>query len=67
MKKLAKLDWEDIIKTIETTEKLVMVSSPYALTIHKSQGRTIDNVFLDVPDKRVLSRQFEKFRFHSLK
>ena len=59
-KKLAKMDWEDIIKTIETTEKIVMVSSPYALTVHKSQGRTIDHVFLDVPDIRKYGGDIKK-------
>lgn len=59
-KKLAKLNWEDIIKTIETTEKISMLSSPYALTVHKSQGRTIDNVFLDVPDIRKYGGNIKK-------
>lgn len=52
LKNMLKIDWQKTLDMIRTTDSLTFVSSPYALTIHKSQGRTIDNVFLDIPDIR---------------
>lgn len=40
--------WKDIKEKIqEVDDKITLVSSPFALTVHKSQGRSIPIVFLD--------------------
>ena len=42
--------WEGIIQLIKKSYEFTLVGSPYASTVHKSQGRSIDNVFLDTVD-----------------
>lgn len=42
--------WEDIIQLIKKSYEFTLIGSPYASTVHKSQGRSIDNVFLDTVD-----------------
>lgn len=49
-KEIDKRFWEDILQHIKKTYEFTLVGSPYSLTVHKSQGRSIDNVFLDTVD-----------------
>lgn len=42
--------WESIIQLIKKSYEFTLVGSPYSSTVHKSQGRSINNVFLDTYD-----------------
>ena len=43
-------DHKELLRVIKETDQITRVSSPFALTIHKSQGRTIPVVYLDTID-----------------
>lgn len=48
----AKLNSSRWYERFEFTEKLAKLQSVYALTIHTSQGSTVDNCFMDMQDLR---------------
>lgn len=49
-KERARKKWQSGVDKVKTVNKVMFLSSPYSLTIHKSQGRTIRNVYLDTND-----------------
>lgn len=46
-KKEYKDKWKSLRELLNQLDDITMVTSPFALTVHKSQGRTIPTVFLD--------------------
>lgn len=53
-------EWSYIITMVQSTHNITLISSPYSSTVHKSQGRTIDNVFIDMSDIMKYGRNITK-------
>lgn len=58
--KVCKYDWVDVIQMVKTTYNLSLVTCPYSSTIHKAQGRTIENVFVNISDIMKYGRTMKK-------
>lgn len=58
--KVCKYDWVDVIQMVKTTFNLSLVTCPYSSTIHKAQGRTIENVYVNISDIMKYGRTMKK-------
>lgn len=54
-----KTKWKDMRALLNEVDEITMTSSPFALTIHKSQGRTIPTVFLDTQNINIYGRDIK--------
>lgn len=57
---ISKNKWAETINHVKQTSNIVFVGSPYAMTVHKSQGRSINNVFVDTADIKRYGRENTK-------
>lgn len=58
--KVCKYDWVDVIQMVKSTYNLSLVTCPYSSTIHKAQGRTIENVYVNISDIMKYGRTMKK-------
>lgn len=54
-----KEEWKAVREELNQVDTLTMVSSPFALTVHKSQGRSIPTVYLDTKNISAYGRDMK--------
>ena len=58
--KVQKYMWVDVLDMVKSTYNLALVTCPYSSTIHKSQGRTIENVYANITNINTYGRTIKK-------